>query len=79
MTKDNFQTLQAVPLKVSVVLGSSKVTLEELLKWTQGTIVELDKQAGEPVDLYVNDKIIAKGEIVVVGEKIGITLTEIVK
>ena len=55
------------------------MTVEELLKCTQGTIIELEKQVNDPVEIYVNGKVIAKGEIVLVGEKIGITLTEIVK
>lgn len=77
--KQDLKTLNEVPLTVSAVLGTKNITVEELLKCTQGTIIELEKQVGEPVDLYVNGKIIAKGEIVLVGEKIGITLTEIVK
>ncbi len=80
MTQDtSLKALHEVPLKVSAVLGNTKMTVEELLKCTQGTIIELEKQVGEPIDLYVNGKVIAKGEIVLVGEKIGITLTEIVK
>jgi flagellar motor switch protein FliN/FliY len=80
MTQDtSLKALHEVPLKVSAVLGNTKMTVEELMKCTQGTIIELEKQVGEPIDLYVNGKVIAKGEIVLVGEKIGITLTEIVK
>ena len=75
----SFQALHEVPLKVSAILGTTNMTIEELLKCTQGTVIELEKQVGEPVDIHVNGKVIAKGEIVLVGEKIGITLTEIVK
>ncbi len=75
---ENLQAIYDVPLKISAVLGSTKMTVQELLGCTQGTIVELDKQLGEAVDLYVNDKVIARGEVVLVGDKIGITLTEIV-
>ena len=78
MTQD-FKALNQVPLRVSAVLGETKMTVEEVLKLTQGTIIELEKKVGEPIDIYVNDKVIAKGEIVIVGEKIGITLTEIAK
>ena len=77
--KQDFKALNEVPLKVSAVLGEIKMTVEEVLKLTQGTVLELGKKVGEPIDIYVNDKIIAKGEIVIVGEKIGITLTEIAK
>lgn len=77
--KQDFKALNEVPLKVSAVLGETKMTVEEVLKLTQGTIIELEKKVGEPIDIYVNDKIIAKGEIVVVDGKIGITLTEIAK
>ena len=75
----SFKVLNEVPLKVSAVLGETSMTVEELMKCTQGTIIELEKQVGEAVDIYVNGKIVAKGEIVIVGEKIGITLTEIAK
>lgn len=77
--KQEFKALNDVPLKVSAVLGETSMTIEQLMKCTQGTIIELEKQVGEAVDIYVNGKIIAKGEIVIVGEKIGITLTEIAK
>ena len=75
----SFQALHEVPLQVSAVLGTTNMTIEELLKCTQGTVIELEKQVGEPIDIHVNGKVIAKGEIVLVGEKIGITLTEIVR
>lgn len=74
-----FQALNEVPLKISAVLGETNMTIEQLMKCTQGTIIELEKKVGDAVDIYVNGKIIAKGEIVIVGEKIGITLTEIAK
>jgi flagellar motor switch protein FliN/FliY len=75
----SFKALNEVPLKISAVLGETTMTVEEVLKFSQGTIIELGKKIGEPVDIYVNEKIIAKGEIVIVGEKIGITLTEIAR
>jgi flagellar motor switch protein FliN/FliY len=77
--KQDFKALNEVPLKVSAVLGETKMTIEEVLKLTQGAVIELGKKVGEPIDIYVNDKIVAKGEIVIVGEKIGITITEIAK
>ncbi|MDZ5761972.1 Flagellar motor switch protein FliN [Candidatus Cyrtobacter comes] len=68
-----------VPLKVSVVLGKTEMRLNQVLKLTKGSLVELDKKVGEPVDLYVSDRLIARGEIVLVDDKIGITLMELVK
>ena len=75
----SFKALNEVPLHLSAVLGKTKMTVEELLKCTQGTVIELEKQVNDPIEIYVNGKVIAKGEIVLVGDKIGITLTEIVK
>ena len=77
--KQDFKVLNEVPLKISAVLGEAKMTIEEVLNLKQGMVIELGKKVGEPVDIYVNDKILAKGEIVIVGGKIGITLTEIAK
>ncbi len=77
--KQDFKALNEVPLKISAILGEAKMTIEEVLNLKQGMVIELGKKVGEPVDIYVNDKIIAKGEIVIVGGKIGITLTEIAK
>lgn len=77
--KQDFKALNEVPLKISAVLGEAKMTIEEVLNLKQGMVIELEKKVGEPVDIYVNDKILAKGEIVIVGGKIGITLTEIAK
>ncbi len=75
----SFKALNGVPLHLSAVLGKTQMTVEELLKCTQGTVIELEKQVNDPVEIYINGKVIAKGEIVLVGDKIGITLTEIVK
>ena len=77
--KQDFKALNEVPLKISAVLGETKMTIEEVLNLKQGMVIELEKKVGEPVNIYVNDKILAKGEIVIVGGKIGITLTEIAK
>ena len=77
MTDTNL--LNEVPLQISAVLGTITMTVKSVKELTQGTIIELEKQVGEPIDICVNGKIVAKGEIVLVGEKIGITLTEIVR
>ena len=70
--------LYDVPLQVSVEVGRSKILLRDLLKMGEGYVIELDKIAGEPLDLYVNDRLIARGEAVLVDDKFGIRLTEVV-
>jgi len=70
--------LYDIPLVVSVEVGRSKILLKDLLKMDEGYVIELDKLAGEPLDLYVNSKLIARGEAVMVGEKFGIRLTDVV-
>lgn len=70
--------LYDIPLQVSVEVGRSKILLRDLLKMSEGYVIELDKLAGEPLDLYVNAKLIARGEAVMVGDKFGIRLTDVV-
>ncbi len=70
--------LYDVPLQISVEVGRSKILLRDLLKMSEGYVIELDKLAGEPLDLYVNSRLIAKGEAVLVGDKFGIRLTDVV-
>jgi len=70
--------LYDIPLQISVEVGRSKILLKDLLKMGEGYVIELDKLAGEPLDLYVNSKLIARGEAVMVGEKFGIRLTDVV-
>ncbi len=70
--------LYDVPLQISVEVGRSKILLRDLLKMGEGYVIELDKLAGEPLDLYVNSRLIARGEAVMVGDKFGIKLTEVV-
>ena len=70
--------LYDVPLQISVEVGRSKILLRDLLKMGEGYVIELDKLAGEPLDLYVNSRLIAKGEAVLVGDKFGIRLTDVV-
>jgi len=67
-----------IPLQVSVEVGRSKILVRELLQMQEGTLIELDKLAGEPLDLYVNNRLIARGEAVVVNEKFGLRLTDVV-
>ncbi|HFC98299.1 MAG TPA: flagellar motor switch protein FliN [Thermosulfurimonas dismutans] len=66
-----------IPLEVWVEIGRTRMTINELLKLTQGSIIELNKLAGEPVEIYVNGKLMGRGEVVVVNERFGVRLTEI--
>lgn len=68
-----------VPVVVSAVLGSAKMPVSDLLKLTRGSIVELERRIGDPVDIYVNNRLIAKGEVVSVDDKLAITMTEVIK
>ena len=70
--------LYDVPLQISVEVGRSRILLKDLLQMGEGYVIELDKLAGDPLDLYVNSRLIAKGEAVMIGEKFGIRLTEVV-
>lgn len=74
----NLDMLLDIPLSVTVELGRTKKNVEEILELTQGSIIELDKLAGEPVDVLVNNKLIAKGEVVVIDENFGVRVTDIV-
>ena len=67
-----------IPLELSVELGRSKMLVIDLLGLSQGSIVELDKLAGEPLEIFINRKLVARGEVVVVNEKFGVRLTDII-
>lgn len=68
-----------VPVKVSAVLGITNLTVSQLLKLGPGSVVELDRKVGEAIDIYVNNRLVARGEVVLLEEKLGITMTEIIK
>lgn len=68
-----------IPVQVSAVLGRSTMQVSQLLKLGRGAVVELDRKVGEAIDIYVNNRLVARGEVVVVEEKLGVTMTEIVK
>ncbi|MBK7858921.1 MAG: flagellar motor switch protein FliN [Archangiaceae bacterium] len=72
------ELLLDVPLSVTVELGRTRMTIQELLSLGPGSVVELDKVAGEPLDIVVNDRLVARGEAVVVNDKFGIRITDIV-
>jgi flagellar motor switch protein FliN/FliY len=80
--KHSAQDLEAVfdvPVTVSAVLGKSAMEVSQLLKLGKGTIVELDRKVGEAIDIYVNDRLVARGEVVLVEDRLGVTMTEIIK
>ncbi|ODT68814.1 MAG: flagellar motor switch protein FliN [Pelagibacterium sp. SCN 63-23] len=68
-----------VPVRVSVVLGRTKMPVSTLLKLDTGTVIELDRQVGEAVEIFINDRLVARGEIVLVENRLGVTMTEIIK
>jgi len=68
-----------VPVQVSAVLGRARMEINELLKIGPGTVLELDRKVGEAIDIYVNNRLVARGEVVLVEEKLGVTMTEIIK
>jgi flagellar motor switch protein FliN/FliY len=74
----NLQMILDIPLRVTVELGRTKMPVNELLNLGQGSVIELNKLAGEPMEVLVNDKLIARGEAVVVNEKFGVRLTDII-
>ena len=73
-----FELLLDVPLEVVVQLGRTRLTIQELLTLGPGSVIELDKVAGEPLDIIINDRLIARGEAVVVNDKFGVRITDIV-
>lgn len=78
-SQENIELIMDVPLEVTVELGRTRKSIAEILEFTPGTIIELDKIAGEPIDVLVNGKFVAKGEVVVIEESFGIRVTEIIK
>lgn len=75
-------TLEAVydiPVQISVVLGRTSMQVSQLLKLGRGAVIELERKVGEPIDIYVNNRLIARGEVVVIEDRIGVTMTEIIK
>ena len=75
----SLQAIYDVPLEISAVLGHAELKVNQMLQLNRGGIIELDRKVGDLIDLYVNGKLVAKGEIVLVDDKIGITVSELVK
>jgi flagellar motor switch protein FliN/FliY len=68
-----------VPVAISAVLGRATVSVSQLLQLNSGSILELDRRVGEAIDIYVNNRLVARGEVVIVDERLGVTMTEIIK
>src|ERR1700710_2240700 len=78
-TARDLEAVYDIPVQVSAVLGRATMQVSQLLKLGRGAVVELDRKLGEAVDIYVNNRLVARGEVVVVDERLGVTMTEIVK
>lgn len=78
-TAADLEAVFDVPVRISVILGRAKIPVSSLLKMDVGSVVELDRQVGEAVEIYINDRLVARGEIVLVENRLGVTMTEIVK
>jgi flagellar motor switch protein FliN/FliY len=68
-----------IPVKVSAVLGKTTMQVSQLLKLSRGAVIQLDREVGEAIDIYVNNRLVARGEVVVVEDQLGVTMTEIIK
>lgn len=75
----DLEAVYDIPVQVSAVLGKSTMQVSNLLKLGRGAVVELDRKVGEAIDIYVNNRLVARGEVVVVEDKLGVTMTEIIK
>jgi flagellar motor switch protein FliN/FliY len=73
------ESVYDIPVKVTAVLGRTRMNVAELMGLSAGAVIELDRRVGEPIDLYVNDRLIARGELVLVDGVLGVTMTEVVK
>ena len=68
-----------VPINIQAVLGRAQLEVASLLRLSRGSVIELDRKVGEAIDIYVNNRLVARGEVVVVDERLGVTMTEIIK
>lgn len=75
----NLSAVYDIPVQVTAVLGKTTMPIGQLLRLGRGAVVELDRKVGEPIDVYVNNRLVARGEVLVVDDHLGITMTEIVK
>jgi len=75
----DLEAVYDIPVQISAVLGKSTMQVAQLLKLGRGAVVELDRKVGEAIDIYVNNRLVARGEVVVVEDRLGVTMTEIIK
>lgn len=75
----SLETVYDIPVQITVVLGKTSMQVNQLLKLGRGAVIELDKKVGEAIDIFVNNRLVARGEVVVVEDRIGVTMTEIIK
>jgi flagellar motor switch protein FliN/FliY len=75
----SLENVYDIPVQVTVVLGKTSMQVNQLLKLGRGAVIELDKKVGEAIDIFVNNRLVARGEVVVVEDRIGVTMTEIIK
>jgi len=75
----DLEAVYDIPVRVSAVLGKATMQVNQLLKLGRGAVVELDRKVGEAIDIYVNNRLVARGEVVVVEDRLGVTMTEIIK
>lgn len=75
----DLEAVYDIPVQVSAILGKSSMQVSQLLKLGRGAVVELDRKVGEAIDIYVNNRLVARGEVVVVENRLGVTMTEIIK
>lgn len=78
-TVNDLEAVYGIPVEVSAVLGKATMQVSSLLKLGRGAVIELDRKVGEAIDIYVNNRLVARGEVVVVEDRLGITMTEIIK
>jgi flagellar motor switch protein FliN/FliY len=78
-TARDLEAVYDIPVQISAVLGKSTMQVSQLLKLGRGAVVELDRKVGEAIDIYVNNRLVARGEVVIVDERLGVTMTEIIK
>lgn len=78
-TASDLEAVYDIPVSVSAILGKSHMPVSRLLRLGRGAVVELDRKVGEAVDIYVNNRLVARGEVVVVEDRLGVTMTEIIK
>jgi flagellar motor switch protein FliN/FliY len=76
---DRLSAIYDIPVQLAAVLGKTSMPVNQLLRLGRGAVVELDRKVGEPIDIYVNNRLVARGEVLIVDDNLGITMTEIIK